>query len=453
MSRHDLLPVLFLLIIGILVRIAYTQISPTPHIFPDTFGYVRVGQEILTNPSVSTIINPSRPALYPLFLSSILRAYGIRDTSLWAMTGTPAQTTVLFVQTLLSLCAIIPLYLLVRRLVNHPAVAWIVGLIQVTAINLITWERSLLSESFAIPLTMAISILGVLTPSSPSWGRLLSLLALSIIGILLRPSFIIFPLLIFPFIAIYHKRAAVTLRVIVIMSLTLLLTITYAKLNEANHGYYGIQSGSDINVMGRILQFRLPLHPASTIHPIYENVLEYQKGTEARDAWGFINEHGIDVYTAEGLAQVRAFNRAILSHYPLQYVSSALSEIPMSIIAIHPLYTVPLETRPSILWQLLWWVFLGTQYLLLLTLPLIVVAWIRLSRRISITEAQATMMGTIAYGHILLTVVAGEAPDYARFNGFIQPLLSVFLAYWLTRGYQFITRRRKSRPSHPSTAS
>jgi hypothetical protein len=73
MKKYYIVSGIILLILSIAVRVAYAHLKPDIVLFADGQGYYRLGQAMIQNPSVQTIINPYRTPIYPLFLATVAK--------------------------------------------------------------------------------------------------------------------------------------------------------------------------------------------------------------------------------------------------------------------------------------------------------------------------------------------------------------------------------------------
>lgn len=418
--------IILILIVGVLFRLAYTSVYPCVHVTQDSQGYYNIGRQIFQTPKLTSIINPYRTPAYPVFLRLFMTTFSGCSKS--------AQMVGL-TQTIMNLGGIIALYFLSFTVLKRRGLALGIAIIQVTAVNLITWERSLLTEGLAIPISIFLSALAIQTLKTPTWKRIFIVTVLSIVGILLRPSFIPYPIIIFLYIAYYHKTKPVLVRSCVALSFCIIFLFGYVKTNVIGYGYFGIQDIGDINVMGRIMQFQLPLSPAKYIHPLYEQVVAYKQTTRHPNVWTFINTYDIDVVSARGLTNIQNFNHAVIAKSPLPFLLNAVRDIPGSIIFLDNSYNLPSGGLISTILFISYFVFRASQYFCLLSIPLILIAWTRLLRKLSYDEAAVTLLGTLAYVQIFFSVMFGDGYDYPRFYSPIQPFLLLFIVWW---GMKFI---------------
>lgn len=435
MNKRTVIELIVLISIATLIRVGLGIVQPDLNIFPDSFGYYGIGQNIILSPTLKALINPFRPFLYPLFLNAAVAATGHFGAPMQSAEYFIGERLIGIIQAAAGVIGCIFFYFMLRKIFQARYVALGISIFQAISINAITWERSVLSESLSIPFTLIIGFFMITALTSPTWLILLSITFLSIIGLLLRPATIIYPFIIFPLIAYYHKTTPVVLRCLFACGLFLLFVIGYAKTNEMNWKYFGIQNGSDINLLARIMQFRLPLTPAKNIQPLYDQVQEYSASTDQPDVWAFIDTYHIDTYsTPDSMMRIRSFDMAILKNYPVAFVAHAIADIPSSFLYSDPHYEfTPTDALRSVFY-ILFEVFQVTRYIYLASIPFIFLAWIRFFfRKTTLREASITCLGTLAYGTVVLYVFTGTGNDYARFYCTVQPFLLVFCVYWLHR--------------------
>jgi hypothetical protein len=439
LDRTKIFDIIVLLVIGILMRVAYITYYPCMQANGDSYGYEDIGRHILAVPSVKTIINPFRPPLYPVFLNVAKKTADSTVEPMNMPDCQPGARNVGFLQTAANLFGMVVFYVLARWLLNHRVAALAVSIVQITTINLIAFERSLVSESFSIPLGIILAAAAVYALRSPTWKRLCLVSLLSIVGILLRPIFILYPLIIFLFIACWHKSLFVGVRSLVVLSPIIIFLFWVSYMNSVNYGYYGINHVSEISHMSLIMQYHLPLDSVRD-QPLTQQIIAYQK-TRPTDpnVFLFINAYNIDIFSADTLKQMRNFDATVIAHSPAAFLGHTIGNIPRSFLYKDEFF-VP-RPQGSMIPMISYYVFLISQYIDMVSIPFIFIAWVRLVGKITIREAGAALVGTIAYGQILLVAICGDNITYVRFYTPIYSILFLFVAFWVMRLFQLVAKK------------
>ena len=433
-NNDTIIEIFIIIVVALLVRFLYISFVPNLLIYPDSFGYYNIGQNMIRSLTLQSWVNPFRPFLYPVFLNVLIGMTGHFGASIQSAEFASGEWLIAASQTGMNIVGLVLFYLMLRKLFTTRRLALIVSIIQAININLIIWERSVLSESLSIPLTLILGYVVIRALRLPSWRILLTIVFLCLLGLLIRPATIIFPYIVFPFIIYCHKTRPVIFRSVAAVCLFTFFIFGYAKTNEMNWKYFGIQNSSDINILARIMQFRLSVAPAQKNQQLYDKVREYTGSSDTPNVWTFINTYNVDTYSSpENMQKIRDFDMAILKTYPMQYIFYGLADIPSSFLYTDRDNTFAPSDPASPVFFVLRFIYTLTGYLFLTSIPLILFSWARLLGKRSPTEAAVTLLGTLSYGSIILCIFTGTGNDYARFYSSIQPFLMVFCVYWWIR--------------------
>lgn len=417
-----LLHIAIIIAIGLLFRAVYISRYPCIHVTYDSLGYVDIGKNIFIEPTVKNIINPYRTPLYPVFINSVMSATRSFGAQITIPDCSQSIKTLAGIQTIFNLAGLVIFYLLAMAMLKKRTIALIATILQATAINIVAWERSLHTEAIAIPLSILIAYAAIRAFFSPTWKRLLSVCLLSIIGILLRPSFILYPAIIFLFIVIRHKTIQVFVKTLVASGIFLIFCLGFSHMNNINWGYWGIQHVSDINVLSRVLAFHLPLSFTMNVHPLYEYAVAWEKTTPDGYVFTFISQYNVDVFSAAGLRTLREFNTREIMGSPFSYAARAVADIPGSLLILDESTVTRPDGSPILLVS--YYLLLIYQYIFIAAIPIWLFAW-------SKNTLPIQLIGALAFGQVILAVFVGDGMSYGRFYSSIQPLLFLYCAYWL----------------------
>jgi hypothetical protein len=194
-----------LLIIGLFLRIMYLKTIPEVYTTLDTYEYYKVGNDILAEPTLANIVNIYRTPLYPVFLSLAAKVTGNFGVPVYSQEFLGALTLILVAQFILGLIAIIFLYKTLMLLKLSSLWAFLISLFLIFNINIFSWESSLLSEGLSASFLIILTYLTLRVIIKPSKKILAFLLFGYILGVLLRPAFVLLPLTTLPAVAYLLK--------------------------------------------------------------------------------------------------------------------------------------------------------------------------------------------------------------------------------------------------------
>lgn len=149
-------------------------------IYPDSGGYLAIGQDY-----INLQINFIRTPVYPL-LCWLMQA----------VSGPYALYAISVVQILFYLISVWMFYKISDMLIQSKTIAYVISLIYVVHPSIFAWTTTVLTESLAISLSVMLLYLVLFFAKNQKWIHILYMVILSVIMLLLRPSFIfIIPLL------------------------------------------------------------------------------------------------------------------------------------------------------------------------------------------------------------------------------------------------------------------
>lgn len=422
---------IFLLLWAFGLRFLFAALQPEPLISADSYGYYNLGRQMLREPSLSTWVSEFRTPVYPLFVASIARLSGVGEAALGSFGFRSAGQLIAAVQAAIGIFGVLVFYLSLLGLGIKQKVA--VGLSGAVAADVLLFarERSLLTEGVAITSLIITFYLFVQTLQKPTNVHFFYLLLSYAFNFLLRPAFIIVPLVSLPFTVFYHRNLRVATAALVSLALYLLVPAAYAGLNQTFHRYAGIQHVGDIDLLGRILQFNLSVESAKETSPyFYKIVTDYRRrGEKVSTPFVFLDRYDPGIYTNTArMNELQAFDRTVLGNNLSTYLTTALSEIPAVILNADTVVSVgPAGNNP--LSQFFWVLqefYRALHWLIILVIPLYPLALVRAFKKPTLENTLLAALGTLILAQIILTsLVVYE--DYGRMLSVIVPEVYLFL--------------------------
>lgn len=432
MPRYTLI-IVFL--IALLVRIIYAIAAPAVYLFnADTVGYYDIGVAFFSHPSVQTLITPYRTPVYPLFLNAVMHVIGAGSAPFASPAFLWGSQFVTALQMIIGAVAFTAFYQILTRLVPTRArVLFAVFLL--LDVFVIGWERTLLTEGLAISVSLMITTVLLHILVRPSVKKFILLWLLFVFGFLLRPSFAVYPAATLPVVAWYfRKQSRIVFLTCMTLAATIIVPLAYARINYANYGYSGIQYVGDINILGRILGFNLPIESAKNYSYFYTTV------TDARAKYNFIptgfqflRQYDSNIWDkAYRFVELQGFNRTVIMNNLPAYAGKALTSIPDILLQVCD-FTLVSPSSKNLPTQIVWWLqqaYGYSQYITLavpfLWIPACIIFLVKPTR----WNAIVALIGTIATSQILLTafvVYKDIGGQYGRVLSVVQPHMYLFL--------------------------
>jgi len=219
---------------------------------------------------------------------------------------------------------------------------------------------------------------------------------------------------------------------IVVFCISLLLPFVFAFLNSGFHGYTGISQINEINLLGRILEFKLPIEAGKQYKTYYDAVLDYRQKNGEPMPYRFI-----DIYTpltyvdTKLMMELQRFDRAVIAANLPSYVVGATSYIPKIFSDDPPLLAIDTNATAGVsgFFAFLWRIFHGLWqlgYLVFLLWPISIWFYFKTPSAIRMI---AVLLGTISVSQLLVIVFFDyyDAGQYARLASVIQPQTYLFL--------------------------
>lgn len=432
MPRYTLIKIF---LIALLVRIIYTVASPSMYLFnADTAGYYDLGVAFFSHPSVQTLITPYRTPVYPLFLNAVMHAIGVGGTPFASPAFLWGSQFVAAIQMIIGAVAFTAFYQILTRVMPTRARVLFAAFL-LFDVFVIGWERTLLTEGLAISVSLIITTVLLHILIRPSVKKFILLWLLLTFGFLLRPSYAIYPAATLPVIAWYfRKQARVVFFACITLAATTLVPLAHARINYSNYGYFGIQYVGDINILGRILGFNLPVESAKNYAYFYTTVKDARaKYNFIPTGFQFLRQYDSNIWDkAYRFVELQGFNRTVIMNNLPTYAGKAIASIPEILLQVCD-FTLVAPASTNILTHIVWWLqqaYGYTQYATIavpfLWVPACIIFLVKPTR----WNAILALIGTIATSQILLTafvVYKDIGGQYGRVLSVVQPHMYLFL--------------------------
>lgn len=313
--------IVILIFLSVSIRIIYASTQPQIRLTADSYEYLNLANNIAKNPSVKLVINPYRP---PLYSALILLSLQFRNS----------MSMLMLFQSVIAVMAIIYFYQTLHSLKFTQKFSFFISLFISLNMMFIPWERTLLTESIAISWMIFFASVYLRTFAKPTFQSVTILLLVSIIGFYVRPAFLFVPALGFILLVYYQRKKFIF---IVALIVYLLAPMIHTSLNGSNWQYNGLYVIGEFNLLGRILQFNLPIKSAKSVPYFYEGMTAYRALNGEPNPYRFLDYLDRDIYIKmDKLEELREFNRLVITNNLPAYTLRALLDIPKEFVDISP---------------------------------------------------------------------------------------------------------------------
>jgi hypothetical protein len=213
-----------------------------------------------------------------------------------------------------------------------------------------------------------------------------------------------------------------------------MIPLGYAKMNDINYHYFGIQFVGDIDVLGRILELRIPIESAKNDTYFYTAVQDSRAGG-AGTPTGFqlLGRYDPGIWgKTYRFVELQAFNRTVILHNLPLYVVKAVGTIPEILLEVCT-YTLVPSAGGNFLTRIVWVLQQAYGYAQYLTLA-VPFLWIVMIMLFIVQPTRwntcTAITGTIAVSQIVFTalvVYKDVDGQYGRVLSIVQPQMYLFL--------------------------
>jgi hypothetical protein len=334
-AKHSF-AIMVLLILQSVSQIAVLSQRPLLYFAGDSLSYLDAARRIGTQGQyIQGLRTPGFPSLLAL-----LRVSGDQST-IWPL---------LITQIILMVLAALQIYWLAWKITYRITPAAIVASLIGCNLYILNWERTVLSETLAYWGTVTLVCMVYVYLIHPTWKMAICLSLLGFCTILIRPIFLFLPFVIILICLLRDfrlfgykewKRMGVSAVIIAIGMLG------YTIAMQRQEGFFGISWISNINLFGKVLEYRLYTDPVPERYQLLQQqVIEYEKKYHIAEPWTFINIYAPHADKDHGQALGEYARTVIMSHIG-SYISLSLRDI-ITVWQVEPIFYAPYGyTLPS----------------------------------------------------------------------------------------------------------
>lgn len=333
--------------------------SPLYQRWPDSAQYLADAGAILTH---FQFVDALRTPGYPAFLAAS-----------FALTGGVHLTAVVIAQTVLVLVTTAEVYVLAYLVWKRRALAATIA--AVLGINplIANYERAILSETLAYWSMVTLFLIYVRLVRAPRLRTYGWFAVILVVAILVRPQFIYLPIaLAIPLVLQWHQHGHLRARgttLAVSLTLVYVIVVGYVGANGAVTGYAGLSDISNLNLFGKVLEYRMEYLPDAGTDPrfaqFHSDVIGYLQHTShtsvVSQVWDFVAKN--PQYDAHYWAIYGTYSERLIEHHPLMYLELSAHEVisvataPPLVFAVMPYmppWVVALIVLGTTIWAAYW---------------------------------------------------------------------------------------------------
>lgn len=428
----------FVAAIAALLTILFHLNRPQPFIpYHDTYEYVNRANVILAG---GPLVDPIRLPGYPLLLALVFAFAGKSD---FAAAGT--------LQDVLFIATAVVVYALAWRIWRDVRLAALVGALFGANLYLYSYFRAILSDGLGALLIAGLTLAVVYFLERPRVARFWAVAALCFGAIITRGEWVIAPLVLFPYLLLVAHRRGIARRLLAPMGGALLVIygaiVSYMALNAHVNGYFGLTDATNINLYGKVMQYRMQGQAPSSFARI-------AAATEQSMRHGLIDPWSIywrdRSLAGRHFAHMGAYAQAIILHHPAEFVARSL---PLAYISLYDTYVFGGFSHSGPLAGLIGAIQSGSMviYPLFMLFPLCAALWLALtlrgrwSRRVgacaSICAEMYGALSLLALYALAVTTMTSYS-EYGRLHLAFDPLMLIVVIGSLAALVDVWRRRR-----------
>lgn len=434
-KKKLLLIYLIIFILSSFIHYFYFRHAPWVIVSEDTYSYYLAGFQMLNK---KIPVHYYRPPIYPFLLHTVMAITGKPLEPILTTPFFERLSYVIILQSIMISLSNVILFITLKKIKVKTFPALVIVLFISNNIIIFSWFRLILTEAFAIFL---LSLLGLITVSvliEPSFYKFIFLLITLLFCVLLRPVYILLPLIPATIFIIYFRKLRVIFYSLSLLLVYFLIIFFYIRINYQVWGIKNISNASYITSFGKVLSYNLNIESAKDDDYFYNKVKHYRALNKELNPFRFMEFYNIPHEQSPLILEnMKIFaNRVILANLPV-FIFKALSEIPPALLDVSEKMilrsTSPTDgPTPENLWAILFQTLASfykttqiTFFLILFFGPLFI---IRLFFRKSLFTTSLAFLSAVSIYQIIFAVFFGYA-EYGRLIVPAQPFLysTIFL--------------------------
>lgn len=324
----------------IIPRILFHNFTPLYYHYPDTFHYLVRAREIREGQSA---ISPFRLPLYPFILHKSIQT-PIPDPVNSSTFGSIDVRPVILLQKYAGLIGSLIFLFIAIRIFSFTKTMLLACILFGTNILIIGYEINLITETFSTLLFLAVFLTFVLYIDSHKSIFLFASVVTSTLLFLLRPVFIVYPLIFIPITAFYFKRKKMRAKILLsllIIATYFLVPLTYALVNKRVHRYFGITSVAGHNLFAKIIQYELDtswIAPNNTYEQSLKDCANLPRNKQSIVIDDCVRQLQLpsNPYDTVSSPILDSFAKKIIFNQPITYIAKSVNLFPQALVGYFP---------------------------------------------------------------------------------------------------------------------
>jgi len=419
-AKSNIWPAVVLgILLGGVCRVIFLVNYPYIILTEDSYSYYNSAIEFVRGGFLRTFFTNWRMPGYPLVLSWIMKPQNTLEYDQVIPQFFASEKVLMALQMASGLAALIIIARIVWFLSGERRIVMVLTLLSATAFSVFWYERLMLTESLSVFFLLLWTLLVFHLFEKATGARHVLVLFVSWILFLLRPFFLYLPAAALLFLLVVHKGKRMAGMTLLFLLLYAVLPCLFVFFNIQFHGYHGINTASDFNIFGRILQYRLPVD-AGRQYRWLSDMVEADR-YQTTNPFLFIGTYFPQYYnTPQKQEEFRLFTRAVLKANLGTYIASSLPSIipailDQSYIPVVAQYYRPLSPPLALLFN-----FHQTlRYVCLFFLPYSIIFLLlsvyRYIRTRKVKEKYEVFVHIIIWYSLFISTLGGYH-DFSRFN-------------------------------------
>ena len=426
-THHLLIIILASLVIRLPLFFAHSAVTTA-----DTDGYYKLERKLTDGKILNMVFNDERTPLYLIYLHFGMSLSGNFNPIYKSAEFYNGAYLVTSLQTIFGILSILLIYFTLIKIKVNPQKALLCSLFLSGNIMIFSWEKILLTESLTIFLLILIFYISVNLLTYKTFPYKLLLILCSALLILLKPIYLGLPFLILLIYCLHKYQRAKIRFAIIFLIIYLVLPLAYVRYNFVQRKYLGINHITDINLLGKIMQFNLPITNAKKFRYFYETLSDYRQKKFPPMPYTFLEYYDPLIYShTEKLNSLSGFNAKVISSNLTGFFTRSISQIPSAMLEKSEFIktVIPPVGLANFVYRYLYEIYKTVQYLTLIFIPIFIVSiFLFFKKRNNLKFAVFFLAGMISFYQIVLSVFFSYE-EFGRLIVVVQPLLYLFIFY------------------------
>jgi hypothetical protein len=389
--------------------------SPIAMITADSTGYY----------SARLPIDHSRPPLYPILLHAASYLMGHGEVEFLSHTFFEDMNWIMALQIFCGILTCLMIYAIANILGIPSFISFLLAIVVSFDINVFSLEHVILTEAVSTCWLTGFTLISVQLIKKTSKRLIWIFIAMSYLGLLIKPVFLLLPFIVISIILYTHPTKKGWIYSIISVCIYVLFISVYIQLNAHVTGYAGISRISSINTLGKIMKYDIPLESVRSHNDLYTKMTTYRSLHGPPNPYRFLEFYDRNIYQHnERFYEIDSFNRTIIAANSMEYVLQSLKEIPAALLEPTSIVYINFHDLPARirLFTLLSTIYTDSQYLFFLVLPGFFIFLALGLKNKTILNSQWFAVFAISI-YLILTSVFFSYNEYGRLLSIVHPEL------------------------------